>query len=437
MNNVSVPHITQSAADYFRLVSASLPGDSKVLELRTNAMERFMAKGFPLKSDEEYKYSGTEKILKDEILWTPEIAPERVIDFDSIRNLHKDALHVFLVNGELIEHASDLHDKQNKIICCNLKIAAQNHAEVFNKYYGKNVVGFDDAFAQLNLAMACNGLLIYVPEGLLIEKPIQINHIGYANNQSFYQQHHLIIADKRASVNIIQNYISNDQSGAYYNNQVNEIFIAENAQVNYYQLQNENNQVVHINATQVLQEQNSYFDTNTITIGSAWLRNNLNIKLNGLHCETHLNGLQILSGQQHVDNHTLVDHQMPHCNSNQLYKGILKDRSTGVFNGKIFVRRDAQKTNAYQSSKNMLMSDDATMNTKPQLEIYADDVKCSHGSSTGQIDKNALFYLRSRALSEDKARALLLHAFAIEVVEKINIASYRSYIENIIEQRFE
>jgi Fe-S cluster assembly protein SufD len=437
MNNVSVPHITQSAADHFRLVSATLPGDSKVLELRTNAMERFMAKGFPLKSDEEYKYSGTEKILKDEILWTPEIAHERVIDFDSIRNLHKDALHIFLVNGELIEHASDLHAKQNKIIFCNLKIAAQNHAEVFNKYYGKNVVGFDDAFAQLNLAMACNGLLIYVPEGLLIEKPIQINHIGYANNQSFYQQHHLIIADKRASVNIIQNYISNDPSGAYYNNQVNEIFIAENAQVNYYQLQNENNQVVHINATQVLQEQNSYFDTNTITIGSAWLRNNLNIKLNGLHCETHLNGLQILSGQQHVDNHTLVDHQMPHCNSNQLYKGILKDKGTGVFNGKIFVRRDAQKTNAYQSSKNMLMSDDATMNTKPQLEIYADDVKCSHGSSTGQIDKNALFYLRSRAVSEDKARALLLHAFAIEVIQKINIPSYRSYIENIIEQRFE
>jgi Fe-S cluster assembly protein SufD len=194
---------------------------------------------------------------------------------------------------------------------------------------------------------------------------------------------------------------------------------------------------VHINATQVLQEQNSYFDTNTITIGSAWLRNNLNIKLNGLHCETHLNGLQILSGQQHVDNHTLVDHQMPHCNSNQLYKGILKDKGTGVFNGKIFVRRDAQKTNAYQSSKNMLMSDDAAMNTKPQLEIYADDVKCSHGSSTGQIDKNALFYLRSRALSEDKARTLLLHAFAIEVIQKINIPSYRSYIENIIEQRFE
>jgi Fe-S cluster assembly protein SufD len=167
------------------------------------------------------------------------------------------------------------------------------------------------------------------------------------------------------------------------------------------------------------------------------MRNNLNIVLNGTHCTSHLNGLQLLSKQQHLDNHTLVDHQMPHCESNQLYKGILNDKSTGVFNGKIFVRKDAQKTNAYQSSKNMLLSDDATMNTKPQLEIYADDVKCSHGSSTGQIDENAVFYLRARGISPDSAKSLLMYAFAIDVIQTIKIESYRNYLDSLIEKHFQ
>jgi Fe-S cluster assembly protein SufD len=434
MNTISIPDVCQTIADFFEASFDSLPGSDSVKKLRRANFNKFFDSRFPLKSNEEYKYSSTEKLLKDEFDWSFYETNKQYIDFGAYRNNNLEAAHIFLLNGKLIIEESDLNSLNKDCFVCDLKTAASVHPELFNKYYGTNLSEFNDAFAYLNTALAANGLFIYIAPNSEIKKPLQINNIFNTSANQIIQTHHIIIAEKHSKLSIIETFMNEANSSAFVLNTAAEVTVEENAFVNYYKLQNENDTTTHINTTQVVQYKQSHFDTNTVTLGGKWVRNNLNILLKGTACVSHLNGLQILKKYQHVDNHTLVDHQMPHCESNQLYKGILKDRSTGVFNGKIFVRKDAQKTNAYQSSKNMLLSDDATMNTKPQLEIYADDVKCSHGSSTGQIDENAIFYLRARGLSTDSAKSLLMTAFAIDVIQTITIESYKNYLERIIEK---
>ena len=208
----------------------------------------------------------------------------------------------------------------------------------------------------------------------------------------------------------------------------------ENSKLKSYRLQNEDENSHQVNTVQVNVNRYANYITNTFTFNGALVRNNLNVELASDLCESHLNGLFISSGTKLIDNHTLVDHQKPNCESNELYKGIAKDKSTGVFNGKIYVRKDAQKTNAYQSSKNILLSEDATINTKPQLEIYADDVKCSHGTSTGKVDEAALFYLKSRGIGDENARKLLLQAFAQEVIDKIEIEELKEKVIKLFEK---
>jgi Fe-S cluster assembly protein SufD len=437
MNTVSIPNELHIITDVFESTFDQLPGGRTVKSSRREAFDKFMKLGFPSKSNEEYKYSTTEKLFKDDFNWTTFEINDQPIDYASYRKNNLEASHIFLVNGQLIKQESELNINEDGFIICDIITAAKEHSALFEKFYAAQIKEFNDAFAQLNTAIAANGLFIYIEPNRSIQKPIQINNICNSLTNQVFHTHHIIVAEKFSNVSIVETFSTASKSEAYLLNTVSEVVVGENAFVNYYKLQSENDKAVQINSTQVGQQQNSHFDTNTVTLGGKWIRNNLNIVLNGTQCVSHLNGLQILNKQQHVDNHTLVDHQMPHCESNQLYKGILNDKSTGVFNGKIFVRKDAQKTNAYQSSKNMLLSDDATMNTKPQLEIYADDVKCSHGSSTGQIDENAVFYLRARGLSPESAKSLLMNAFAIDVIQTIKIESYKNYLSGLIEECFE
>jgi Fe-S cluster assembly protein SufD len=437
MNTVSIPNELHIITDVFESTFDQLPGGRTVKSSRREAFDKFMKLGFPSKSNEEYKYSTTEKLFKGDFNWTTFEINNQAIDYASYRKNNLEASHIFLVNGQLIKQESELNINEDGFIICDIITAAKEHSALFEKFYAAQIKEFNDAFAQLNTAIAANGLFIYIEPNRSIQKPIQINNICNSLTNQVFHTHHIIVAEKFSNVSIVETFSTASKSEAYLLNTVSEVVVGENAFVNYYKLQSENDKAVQINSTQVGQQQNSHFDTNTVTLGGKWIRNNLNIVLNGTQCVSHLNGLQILNKQQHVDNHTLVDHQMPHCESNQLYKGILNDKSTGVFNGKIFVRKDAQKTNAYQSSKNMLLSDDATMNTKPQLEIYADDVKCSHGSSTGQIDENAVFYLRARGLSPESAKSLLMNAFAIDVIQTIKIESYKNYLSGLIEECFE
>ncbi len=371
-------------------------------EKRKEAFEKFSDSGIPTRKNEEYKYTDVRKNFAGKFSALHNEAHQ----LNSIpSSLGAGNIQLVFINGWLHKDSTLSAKLPKGVIVGNLAIdGLLSHSDLLKKYLSSD----GDSLAQLNSALWTDGALIYVPENVQLETPIEIIHISSGEKEILASPRHLIIAEKNSSVSIIENNISLDLNTKVIVNSHSDIFVGENSKVQFYRLQNDCKNVALISSTNVIQENNSHFDTNTITLGSEWTRNNLSIALNGENCQSHLNGLFITNGTDLIDNHTAVHHNKPNCQSNQLYKGILDGKSTGTFNGKIFVERDAQKTNAYQSSKNILLSDDATINTKPQLEIYADDVKCSHGSTTGQLNEEALFYLRSRGLSVDSARNLLL-----------------------------
>jgi len=421
------------------IVPAQLEGEFKTLlsktfssepdwlkEKRKEAFEKFSDSGIPTRKNEEYKYTDIRKIFSEIFTaihneahdLTPNPSP-----------LGEGSIRLVFVNGWLHKDSTLSVKLPKGVIVGNLAMdGLLNHSDLLKKHLSSD----GDSLAQLNSALWTDGAFIYAPENVQLETPIEIIHISTGEKEILASPRHLIVAEKNSSLSIIENNISLDLNTKVIVNSHSDIFVEENSKVQFYRLQNDCKNVSLISSTNVIQGKNSHFDTNTVTLGSEWTRNNLSIALNGENCESHLNGLFITNGTDFIDNHTAVHHNKPHCQSNQLYKGILDGKSTGTFNGKIFVERDAQKTNAYQSSKNILLSDDATINTKPQLEIYADDVKCSHGSTTGQLNEEALFYLRSRGLSVDSARNLLLYAFANDVLDTIKIDSLRTYLEELV-----
>jgi Fe-S cluster assembly protein SufD len=244
----------------------------------------------------------------------------------------------------------------------------------------------------------------------------------------------LYVAEEGAEIKIVEDYYSIGDKHSF-TNIVTEIYCGENSKLERYKIQNDNDKAYQVGTTQVMQEKDSRFSDTTISWGGAITRNNLTSVFNGSNTECHFYGLYMLTGKQHVDNHTLADHAMPHCYSNELYKGIIDDKATGVFNGKIMVREDAQKTNAYQSNGNILLSEDATIYSKPQLEIFADDVKCSHGATTGQLNKEELFYLQARGIGKEEARILLLNAFAGDVVDSVKIDKLREKLKDTLSKK--
>ncbi len=299
---------------------------------------------------------------------------------------------------------------------------------------GENVILSGEVFNAINTLFAVDGIYISVDKNIVIDEPIQFIHLLSGTN-SIVNTRNFIQLAPFSKAEIIQSYYSLDANKAF-TNVVNEINVAENAHLTINKLQCETENCYHISTEQVAQEKDSYFLINTITLNGTLVRNNLNIAVNGANCETHLNGVYLLKENQHVDNHTVVDHKAPHCESHELYKGVIDDKATAVFNGKVFVRKDSQKINAFQSNANVLLSDDAAVNSKPELEIYADDVKCSHGSTTGQLNEEAVFYLRTRGISEKSARHLMVSAFIEDVISKIENESVTDFTHSIIKERF-
>jgi Fe-S cluster assembly protein SufD len=288
----------------------------------------------------------------------------------------------------------------------------------------------------LNTALGLDGVFIHVAAGTVIDKAVQILQISSVGEQVVMNSRNLLVVEKNAQLTFVEHFVSNATSSKSFHNTLSEVVVEDDAIVSHYKIQEEEGHAMQVNTCQVQQGKKSVYNNYTFTFGGEMVRNNLNIVLENSYTETHLFGLYIAGKDQLVDNHTLVDHRMPNCESNELYKGIAKDNATATFNGKIFVRKDAQKTNAFQSNKNILLGDEATINTKPQLEIYADDVKCSHGTSTGKIDQEALFYLRSRGIGVPAAQQLLMHAFAEEVVDAIKHESIKTYVENLLQKKF-
>jgi Fe-S cluster assembly protein SufD len=390
----------------------------------TKALMRLETKGFPNNKVEDYKYCNLDDILKKEFK-NPEQKFSNEIEINNFRL--QDTVTLVVLNGKYSAELSD------KVLLNGLHISDFQHLEEAAKEKVASIADVEsDAFIALNTAFSSGGFYLRISKGIALQIPIHILYVNSAESEAIVNGRNVIDVEEGASATIIEHYV-HAGVGKIFSNYLSEKFVAANAHLNCATIQEEGMRGYSLNTNQVQVQGNATYDNTTITLSGALVRNNHNVVLKGSHSVAHLNGLFASRNTQLVDNHTLMDHQVPHCESNELYKGIINEKSTGVFNGKIFVRRDAQKTNAYQSSKNILLSDDATINTKPQLEIYADDVKCSHGTSTGKIDENALFYLNARGIGKESGRKLLLASFAQEIIEKIEVESLKKRLMNAFE----
>jgi Fe-S cluster assembly protein SufD len=422
----------------FHLSQAKLNGKATlpIHQLRGEAMQNFDNLGFPTIRNEEWKYSNVSNLVKQTFDFHTKTEFNQA-DLDKIPLPHLIGNVLYFINGVYNAELSQIATPENKLKVIPFSEALAHQPELIEGYFGKYANYETDAFTALNTALANDGVVVQVADNKIVEEPIILRFISDVRTSNVGSQpRNLIIVGKNSQVKIAEAYRTVGDNAAFVNT-VTEIIVDESAMVDYYKVQSESNKSYHIGTTQVYQKGRSYFYSATVTLNGGFVRNNLNVVLDGEHIESHLFGLYAPNGNQHVDNHTVVDHRKPNCESHELYKGILMDKSTGVFNGKIFVREDAQKTNAYQNCRNVVTSDEATMNTKPQLEIWADDVKCSHGTTTGQLNDEVIFYMQSRGIPKKEAIRLQLLAFAQDVVTQIKIDSIREYIEELILEKLE
>jgi Fe-S cluster assembly protein SufD len=405
--------------------------------IEQNAFNTFNTLGIPTVKNEEWKYTRISSVFNKEYAFNPENLSSTLTesDLNSIRFPgNQEANELVFVNGLYSSRLSIIRSENLTVI--SLEEATKNqYREIVLQHLGHSGKYINDGLNALNTAFAAEGVFIHVKKGNIVEHPVYIYNINDARTTNILSQPRtLIYISENAQVIIAETYATFGASESF-TNQVMEIVVEQDAMVEYYKIQNDASHTNQVTTTHIRQTGKSLVNTVTVSLDGGIVRNNLNIAMEAEHSESHFYGLYFLKGNSHVDNHTVVDNVKPHCESNELYKGIIDDNGTAVFNGKIFVQRDAQKTNAFQSNKNILLSENASVNTKPQLEIFADDVKCSHGCTVGQLDEEGLFYLRSRGISEKVAKSLLVHAFAIDILEHIKPEPIREYVDRLISER--
>lgn len=405
--------------------------DSPVHDIRNAAIKRFEEKGFPTKKEEAWKYTSLNAILKQDYSVFPK--QENALEYRDIKKyfLHDfDTFKIVFIDGKYSSHLSQTTHDGMDICLMSSALTKPKYRLIIENYFNK--IATDDSLSALNTAFSSEGAYIHIPKNKLVEKPIQIIHFSTGNESALMlQPRNLVVVDQNSHVQIIERHQSLTDNPVL-TNSVTEIFANKRAIVDYYKVQNDKDSASLIDNTFINQKQESVCSMHTFSFGGKLTRNNLNFYQNGERIDSTLKGVTIIEDKQHVDHNTLVHHIEPNCESHQDYKGIFGDSSTGVFNGKVVVNREAQKTNAFQANNNILISNNATINTKPQLEIFADDVKCSHGCTIGQLDENAMFYLRSRGIPEKEARALLMYAFANNVLESVKIPELKTRINKII-----
>ena len=403
---------------------------------RKEALKKFNELSLPTLKDEEWRYTNISPLFKynfNVVTGNKKVSNEVVkkLLFDEI-----DAHHLVFINGQYSAENSKLYDLPKGAIIQSIQQTIKNQPELIQKYFGKYANHQDQVFTALNAAFIKDGAFIYVPDSKIIERPIHIIFITSVDGDKIITQpRNLFIAGKNSQVTIIEHYAS-EVDKIYFTNTTTEIVADENAIVDHMKLQEESGEAFHIGRMEIDQQRNSNFTSHSISRGGKITRNDFTSRFNGEGGECMLNGLFITEDNQLFDTHTTIDHAMPYCNSHEHYKGILNGKSSGVFNGKVIVREDAQKTNAFQENNNILLSDEALVNTKPQLEIFADDVKCSHGATIGQLNDEAKFYLKARGIGDEMAKAMLIHAFAFDVVTSIKSEHVKNYVENFLSKRF-
>ncbi len=403
---------------------------------RSAALADFNRLGFPHKKMEKWRSTDLKTSLSfDYSLATDDFRMQDILGDLFECDLHElDSFVVNLYKGRFVYKERPIYTLENGVVIGSLSSAFDKYPDLIEKHFGKYAKTENSAFNALNTALFLDGLFVYVPKNVIVEKPIQlINAVG-TSEDVFIQNRNLIILEDNSQLKLIQCDDSYNYKRSL-TNSVTEIILGANSSLDHYRLQNINNNSSLISSVAVEQARDSRLSTNSIILNGGLIRNETYTKLNGEGAHADILGVYLADKNQHIDNQVFVDHAMPHCTSNELFKGILDDYARAVFNGHILVRKDAQKTVAFQRNANIILTDKAMINTKPFLEIYADDVKCSHGATVGQLDDNALFYIRQRGISEDNARMLLMYAFAADVTKEIKIDSLRDRIEDMVKKR--
>ena len=406
--------------------------NSDLHEVRTSAIKNFENKGFPTKKEEAWKYTSLNSVLKNDISVFPK--NENNIEFADVKKyfLHEiDTYKVVFIDGVFSSFLSSTTHDGIDVCLMSSALNKPKYKMVIDNYFNK-IANLDESLTSLNTAFANEGAYINIPKSKVVDKPIEIMYFSTGSEAALLvQPRNLVVVGENSHVQIIERHQSLNENPVL-TNSVTEIFAQKRAIVDYYKIQNDNLEANLIDNTYVSQKQETNVSINTFSFGGNLTRNNLNFYHFGERIVSNLNGITIIGDKQHVDHYTLVQHSTPNCESHQDYKGIFSDRSTGVFNGKIYVEREAQKTNAFQKNNNILLSDKATINAKPQLEIFADDVKCSHGCTIGQLDETAMFYMQQRGIPKKEAKALLMYAFSNAVIESIKIPELKQRITKII-----
>ena len=405
---------------------------SELHDVRTSAIKNFENKGFPTKKEESWKYTSLSAILKNDFSVFPKT--DGAIQYSEVKKyfLHEiDTYKVVFVDGVFSSHLSSTTHDGIDVCLMSSALNKPKYKMVIDTYFNK-IASKYESLTSLNTAFANEGAYINIPKSKVADKPIKIMYLSTGSETALLvQPRNLVIVGENSHVQIIERHQSLNNNPVL-TNSVTEIFAQKRAIVDYYKIQNDNLEANLIDNTYVSQKQESHVSVHTFSFGGNLTRNNLNFYHFGERLTSTLNGITIIGDKQHVDHYTLVNHATPNCESFQDYKGIFSDRSTGVFNGKVYVEKEAQKTNAFQKSNNILLSDKASINAKPQLEIFADDVKCSHGCTIGQLDETALFYMQQRGIPKKEAKALLMYAFSNAVIENIKIPEIKQRITSII-----
>lgn len=422
----------------FNQLQSSNP-ENMISDIRNEGFKTFNKAGLPSFKNEEWKYTKISTLFNKEYQLPEDGIKSEITgaDVDAIRLPgSENADELVFANGKFAPELSVIRSSEQELVILPLEEAAKGtYKELVAAHLDKSSRFINDGIHALNTSFIYGGVFIYVNKNKVLQHPVYLYHIADAReNHMLAQPRSLVFVDKSAKLQIVETYATLGSMDSF-TNEVVEIVVDTNAIVEYYKIQNDKVNASQVGTTHIRQIGKSYVHAFSIALNGGMIRNNTDIIMEAAGNEAHMYGLYLLNGLTHVDNHTLVDNTKPNCFSNEFYKGIIDDYATGVFSGKIFVRPDAQKTNAYQSNKNILLSDHATVNTKPQLEIFADDVKCSHGCTVGQLDEEALYYLRTRGIGKEHAQSMLLQAFAADIVEQVKIEAVRNHVEDLITQR--
>lgn len=407
-------------------------------DLRREAISGFGELGFPTLSDEEWRFTNLEALRRGSF----SIAENGISDVsektvDSYGFSGLDCLRLVFVNGRFASSLSDLGDVGEGIVVKALSEAVREHDDLVRGHLAKYADYEKDAFISLNTSYFEDGVFVYVPDRTVLEKPVHVLHVSTDEGRPlFINPRNLIIIGQSSDAKVIEHYVSMSQS-VYFSNVVTEVVCGEDANLEHYRLEFESQKAFNFSTLRVDQQKNSNITSHSVLYGGAIVRNNVHPVLAGEGCNSDIYGLFISEGRQHMDNFMRVEHASPHCDSRQFYNGVLDGRSKGVFHGRILVHEGAEKTDAKQTNRNLLLSDTAQIDTKPQLEIYNDDVKCTHGATIGQMDEEALFYLRSRGISMRQAKIIMLQAFTGETLEHMSIHSVREALESVVMKWFE